>query len=117
MRRLISLLVCLLIVACDQPVEQTTSGSGVALTERMAATPDPGFERAYSPRDFRFPADHGPHETFATEWWYFTGNLSTGARSVFRLSADPVPRRLETGHATPSTRIGAPTSCTWATLR
>lgn len=102
MRRLISLLVCLLIVACDQPVEQTTSGSGVALTERMAATPDPGFERAYSPRDFRFPADHGPHETFATEWWYFTGNLSTGQGryfgyqlTLFRVALKPGTPRVD----------------------
>ncbi len=25
---------------------------------------------------FKFPADHGPHNNFRTEWWYFTGNLS-----------------------------------------
>jgi predicted secreted hydrolase len=83
MRRLTFLFACLMIAACEQAVEQTTSGSGVALTERMAATPDPGFERAYAPRDFRFPADHGPHETFATEWWYFTGNLSTAQGRYF----------------------------------
>jgi predicted secreted hydrolase len=83
MRRLPILLLSLLITACDQPAEQAASESGVALTERMAATPDPGFERAYSPRDFLFPADHGPHETFATEWWYFTGNISTAQGRYF----------------------------------
>lgn len=25
---------------------------------------------------FQFPADHGPHPGFRTEWWYFTGNLA-----------------------------------------
>ena len=35
-----------------------------------------GFERAYRPRPFRFPEDHGPHPSFRTEWWYLTGNLS-----------------------------------------
>ena len=25
--------------------------------------------------DYRFPADHGSHAGFKTEWWYFTGNL------------------------------------------
>lgn len=36
-----------------------------------------GFERADAPREFNFPADHGPHPGFHTEWWYFTGNLDT----------------------------------------
>ncbi|MBM3727634.1 MAG: carotenoid 1,2-hydratase [Acidobacteria bacterium] len=29
---------------------------------------------------FEFPRDHGPHEEFRTEWWYFTGNVSAGER-------------------------------------
>ena len=35
----------------------------------------PGFARADGPRPFVFPRDHGPHEAFRTEWWYFTGHL------------------------------------------
>jgi predicted secreted hydrolase len=38
-----------------------------------------GFARALSPRAFTFPADHGPHTDFQTEWWYYTGNLTTEA--------------------------------------
>lgn len=34
------------------------------------------FERAYQPRPFSFPQDHGSHVSFQTEWWYYTGNLS-----------------------------------------
>jgi len=34
-----------------------------------------GFARAAGPREFSFPADHGQHAGFRTEWWYFTGNL------------------------------------------
>ncbi|MFW5947198.1 MAG: lipocalin-like domain-containing protein, partial [Gemmatimonadota bacterium] len=37
-----------------------------------------GYARAVEPRTFVFPADHGPHPDFRTEWWYFTGNLSAG---------------------------------------
>lgn len=36
-----------------------------------------GFVRALMPRAFTFPADDGPHEDYQTEWWYYTGNLST----------------------------------------
>lgn len=34
-----------------------------------------GFLKVMEPRPFRFPADHGPHAGYRTEWWYFTGNL------------------------------------------
>ncbi|MFP2927797.1 lipocalin-like domain-containing protein [Pyxidicoccus sp. 3LG] len=36
-----------------------------------------GYARAYEPRPFQFPEDHGPHPEFRTEWWYWTGNLET----------------------------------------
>lgn len=42
-----------------------------------------GFRRADRPRDFAFPADHGPHDGFRTEWWYLTGNLETAAGRPF----------------------------------
>jgi predicted secreted hydrolase len=36
---------------------------------------DKGFARALKPKKFAFPSDHGPHNSFRSEWWYFTGNL------------------------------------------
>lgn len=40
-----------------------------------------GFQRAEGQRNLSFPVDHGPHNDFQTEWWYFTGNLeSAGGR-------------------------------------
>jgi predicted secreted hydrolase len=41
------------------------------------AVPSGTFARADLPRSFSFPADMGPHNDFQTEWWYYTGNLST----------------------------------------
>jgi predicted secreted hydrolase len=35
------------------------------------------FETVMEPRELIFPRDHGPHPGFRTEWWYYTGNLST----------------------------------------
>jgi predicted secreted hydrolase len=36
---------------------------------------DKGFARALKPHEFTFPLDHGPHNPYRSEWWYFTGNL------------------------------------------
>jgi predicted secreted hydrolase len=47
-----------------------------------------GYRRAVEARDFSFPADHGPHPGFRTEWWYFTGNLEgpDGRRLGYQLT-------------------------------
>ncbi|HZK80206.1 MAG TPA: lipocalin-like domain-containing protein [Humisphaera sp.] len=41
------------------------------------------FSQATSPRDWKFPRDHGRHDGFKTEWWYFTGNLSDDSGRKF----------------------------------
>ncbi len=34
------------------------------------------FQAAHPGYAYRFPRDHGSHETFRTEWWYYTGHLA-----------------------------------------
>ena len=41
------------------------------------------FARVEQPREFIFPADHGPHDEYRTEWWYFTGNIDDGEGQRF----------------------------------
>lgn len=81
--------------ASREPI-QATVAVREALGEERA-----GFARALAPRPLSFPADHGPHPEFRTEWWYYTGNLAApGGRHVgfqltfFRvaLSPDAEPR-------------------------
>jgi len=36
-----------------------------------------GFARATQPGAIVFPRDLGPHDDYQTEWWYYTGNLTT----------------------------------------
>jgi predicted secreted hydrolase len=48
----------------------------MAIGEALGGSTE-GFARALAPRPFVFPADHGPHPQFLTEWWYYTGNLHT----------------------------------------
>jgi predicted secreted hydrolase len=64
-----------------QPTPQVRSNVIGLSTED--ATPSPNFARAYAPRAFVFPQDHGPHPDFQTEWWYYTGNLTDAQGRVF----------------------------------
>jgi len=41
------------------------------------------FKQAIEPRTFHFPSDHLPHPEYKTEWWYFTGNLSSDNKQLF----------------------------------
>jgi predicted secreted hydrolase len=54
-----------------QPIQAT-----VAVREALAEDRE-GFARGLAPRPLVFPEDHGPHPDFRTEWWYYTGNLTT----------------------------------------
>lgn len=46
------------------------------------------FAKVTGPRPFDFPADHGAHPDYRSEWWYFTGNLvaDDGGRYGFQLT-------------------------------
>ncbi len=69
------LLLVLLLTSCaGQPSQVQTRLSAVEATSGDAGA---GFEQVTEPRDFVFPKDHGPHQQYATEWWYYTGNLNT----------------------------------------
>jgi predicted secreted hydrolase len=35
------------------------------------------------PCDFVFPRDHGSHDLYQTEWWYYTGNLESPAKKRY----------------------------------
>ena len=59
-----------------------------------------------TPREFVFPADHGSHPEFRTEWWYFTGNLATASGrhfgfelTFFRYALAAPAARLESSSA------------------
>jgi len=41
----------------------------------LTARETPSFQPAVAGYQYRFPWDHGSHEDFQTEWWYYTGHL------------------------------------------
>ena len=53
-----------------------------------ATSPSPEFLRAIAPREWNFPRDHGRHDGYKTEWWYFTGNMrdQAGRRFGYQLT-------------------------------
>jgi predicted secreted hydrolase len=82
-QRGITVLVALLVSGCALlPEPQTDRPQGVLQNLRRDANTDL-YARADAVREFVFPADHGPHDEFQTEWWYYTGNVKTAAGREF----------------------------------
>jgi predicted secreted hydrolase len=79
------LFACLLLSCADRR-ESVAAHPSVA--EALRSDNPAGYARALESRNFVFPADHGPHLDFRTEWWYFTGNLDSreGRRFGFQLT-------------------------------
>jgi len=73
--RYLPLLLAFALSACG--TEQPVNGPVLRVDQVLGAEPAAGFARALAPRAFQFPADHGAHRDYATEWWYLTGNLQT----------------------------------------
>ncbi|MDA0330243.1 MAG: carotenoid 1,2-hydratase [Gemmatimonadetes bacterium] len=74
------------LMGCSPVQEADTEGLSLAVT--LGGTDTAGYARALEARDFRFPADHGPHPDFKTEWWYVTGHLTSesGRRFGYQLT-------------------------------
>jgi predicted secreted hydrolase len=70
-------LIALLLAGCagQQP---SLPSARISAIEAVGGSGAEGFAKATEPREFAFPRDHGPHQEYATEWWYCTGNLDTG---------------------------------------
>jgi predicted secreted hydrolase len=55
----------------------------VILLAAISASAQEGFRQVTGPCRLSFPADHGTHPEYRTEWWYYTGNLTTGGDRHF----------------------------------
>lgn len=98
------------------------SGRTLDLGELLGAADNDGFARVLGPRAFEFPADHGAHPDFRTEWWYLTAHLEDEAGNTFGVQftlfrqalAPPGKRALappgQKALATPEERALAPDS-------
>lgn len=103
MRKVLTgILLTVIVIGFGLWYRKQTANNLVAGTLSAAAaasgTDDPRWQRVLAPRPFIFPQDHGPHDTYQTEWWYYTGNLQAqdGQRfgyqlTFFRRGLDPAP--------------------------
>lgn len=84
-RRLAGMWLLALLGGCGEPSRQNAV---LRLGEVLGGDDTTGYLRADAPRDFTFPADHGPHPGFRNEWWYLTGNLMAedGQRFGYQLT-------------------------------
>ncbi|MDX1664911.1 MAG: lipocalin-like domain-containing protein [Candidatus Promineifilaceae bacterium] len=64
------------------------AGAQASLLPLPSEVETAGFARATEPDAMEFPEDLGPHESYQTEWWYYTGNLETpgGRRFGYQLT-------------------------------
>jgi predicted secreted hydrolase len=70
-----SVIPAILATSCSQ--SRSIQDATPTLSQRLPIQKVEGFERAYQPIPLKFPADHGAHPGYLTEWWYYTGNLDT----------------------------------------
>ncbi|HEY7672898.1 MAG TPA: lipocalin-like domain-containing protein [Gammaproteobacteria bacterium] len=87
---------------CTDPPADSATATQTLTGIRFLTTASPrGFSRATEARTFSFPADHGAHAGYRTEWWYFTGNLTGSSGNAygfeltffkFALPVDGTPR-------------------------
>ena len=88
--------VALMLVSCAD--DGRGPQARLSLAETLAGSDTAGYARAVETRPFEFPADHGPHPEFRSEWWYVTGNLTAGdgrdfgfQLTIFRSALAPEP--------------------------
>lgn len=88
MRWLLLILSGLYLFGCQDPQALPPDRQRLTLTETLGRDESAGYAKALAPRTFAFPADHGPHPEFKTEWWYYTGNLAAvdGRRFGYQLT-------------------------------
>jgi predicted secreted hydrolase len=107
------LLLLLIVLAGCGGAAQPEIRASLDVIDAVNAGDAAGFARATAPRPFVFPADHGPHPTYRTEWWYYTGNLTsaTGRHfgfqfTIFRQALSPEPVQRASDWATHTMYLG-----------
>jgi predicted secreted hydrolase len=99
----------LVVAACASTAQPSPSTTQVSAVQSASGAAGAGFARVTQPREFVFPQDHGPHQEYAIEWWYYTGNLDAAQGrhfgyqlTFFRIGLAPRPAERASDFATTS---------------
>ena len=76
-----------LLLGCTEP--QSDASRSLRSILGSADGTAAGFARAEGIREFVFPADHGPHPAYRSEWWYLTAVVSSAGTAT-----QPAPREF-----------------------
>jgi predicted secreted hydrolase len=76
----------------DSAKDGLAGDAGIAPFPLLNAASEEAFARVASPWSFRFPADHGSHDDYRSEWWHLAGTLA--ARNGRRLGMQLIMVRL-----------------------
>jgi predicted secreted hydrolase len=105
-----------LLFGCGRSPDAQVAGDevgSVPVAVALAGADTIGFARASEPREFTFPADHGSHDAFRTEWWYVTGNVADPSGrefgfqfTIFRYALSPAAPDLSSAWATNQIYMG-----------
>ncbi|MEM7480207.1 MAG: lipocalin-like domain-containing protein [Acidobacteriota bacterium] len=81
----VTLFIVIVGVGCGPPPPPTDT---LSVARSLGGPPAEGFARALEVQPIAWPADHGAHRAFQTEWWYFTGHLAAegGRRFGYQLT-------------------------------
>ena len=74
---LLVFVVALLVIGITRVSSQPAEPIGAETVIFPRESDSGGFAQAAGPWNWEFPRDHGPHPAYQTEWWYYTGNLTT----------------------------------------
>lgn len=96
----------ILLSSCSKEKDKVNDKPKLTIAGSMSAD-DSLFKKAIEKREFTFPEDHGAHNDYKLEWWYFTGNLKAenGQEfsyqfTIFRNALKPDSNSLNSNFAT-----------------
>jgi len=75
-KNFILLIGCFFLFSCAKQTPIASQNKNLFLENMSNVKNDHLYQHADHIKEFVFPRDHGAHNEFKTEWWYFTGNLS-----------------------------------------
>lgn len=72
----VTLIFAVIFFSCNFGDKKETNNK-ISVGKALGNNNDSIFRKVTDKRKFIFPDDHGPHQDYKNEWWYFTGNLET----------------------------------------